>query len=60
MAIKLLGMLLLPLLVWDLAVLAHIVRQALDAPLVTGVEVATTYYLVGYLLIERLMPATVG
>jgi hypothetical protein len=56
-AIKLL---LLPLLIWGLAVLAHIVRRALEAPLVTGVAVATTYYLVGYLLIERLLPATVN
>ncbi len=56
-AIKLL---LLPLLVWSLAVLAHIVRRALEAPLVTGVAVATTYYLAGYFLIERLLPATVN
>ena len=53
-------LLLLPLLVWGIAVLAHIVRQALEAPLVTGVAVSTTYYLVGYLFIERLLPATVG
>jgi hypothetical protein len=53
-------LLLLPLLVWELAVLANIVRQALEAPLVAGVAVATTYYLVGYLLVERLVPAAVG
>ena len=53
-------LLLLPLLVWDLCVLAHIVRVALEAPLVAGVAVATTYYLLGYLLIEKLLPATVG
>ena len=46
-----LKLLLLPLLVWGIAVLAHIVRQALEAPLVTGVAVSTTYYLVGYLFI---------
>ena len=56
-AIKLL---LLPMLVWGIAVIAHIVRQALEAPLLTGVAVSTTYYLVGYLFIERLLPATVG
>jgi hypothetical protein len=55
-----LKLLLLPLLIWDLCVLAHIVRLALEAPLVTGVAIATTYYLVGYLFIERLLPATVG
>jgi hypothetical protein len=53
-------LLLLPLLFWGIAVLAYIVRQALDASLVTGVAVSTTYYLVGYLFIERLLPATVG
>ena len=56
-AIKLL---LLPLLVWGVAVLAHVARRALDAPLVAGVAVSTTYYLVGYLFIERLLPSTVG
>ena len=55
-----LKLVLLPLLIWDLCVLAHIVRQALEAPLVAGVAVATTYYLAGYLFIERLLPATVG
>jgi hypothetical protein len=52
-------LLVLPLLVWGLAVLAHIVREALEAPLVTGVAVATTYLLAGYFFIERLLPATV-
>ena len=55
-----LKLLLLPLEIWGLCVLAHIVRVALDAPLVVGIAVSTTYYLVGYLLIERLLPATVG
>jgi hypothetical protein len=53
-------LLLLPLQIWGLCVLAHIVRVALEAPLVVGIAVSTTYYLVGYLLIERLVPATVG
>lgn len=53
-------LLLLPLLIWGVAVLAHIARQALEAPLAVGVAVSTTYYLVGYLFIERLLPATVG
>jgi hypothetical protein len=53
-------LLLLPLLVWSVAVLAHIVRQALDAPLVTGVAVSTTYHVAGYFFIERLLPAMVG
>ncbi|MBS0395451.1 MAG: hypothetical protein JSR54_12550 [Proteobacteria bacterium] len=56
-AVQLLGV---PLIAWGLAVLAHIVRQALDAPLVVGVAVATTYYLVGYLLIEQLLPVPVS
>ena len=55
-----LKLLLLPLLIWDLCVLAHIARLALEAPLIAGVAVATSYYLVGYLLLERLLPATVG
>ena len=55
-----LKLLLVPLLIWDLCVLAHIARLALEAPLVAGVAVATSYYLVGYLLLERLLPATVG
>jgi hypothetical protein len=53
-------LLLLPLLVWGLAVLAHIVRRALEAPLVTGVAVASSYYLAGYFLLERLLPAMVN
>jgi len=53
-------LLLLPLVVWDLCVVAHIVRQALDAPLVVGVAVATTYFLLDVLLLERLVPATVS
>ena len=53
-------LLLLPLVVWGLCVIAHIVRQALDAPLVVGVAVATTYFLLDVLLLERLVPATVG
>lgn len=56
-AIKLL---LLPLQIWGLCVLAHIVRVALEAPLIVGIAVSTTYYLLGYLLIERLLPSTVG
>jgi hypothetical protein len=56
-AIKLL---LLPLQIWGLCVLAHIVRAALEAPLVVGIAVSTTYYLLGYLFIERLLPSTVG
>ena len=53
-------LLLLPLQIWGLCVLAHIVRVALDAPLVVGIAVSTTYYLLGYLFIERLLPVTVG
>jgi len=56
-AIKLL---LLPLQVWGLCVLAHIVRVALESPLVVGIAVSTTYYLVDYLFLEQLFPATVG
>jgi hypothetical protein len=55
-----LKLLLLPLEIWGLCVLAHIVRAALEAPLVVGIAVSTTYFLVGYLFMERLFPSTVG
>ena len=51
---------LVPLQIWGVCVVAHIVRVALDAPLVVGFAVSTTYFLVGYLLIERFFPGTVG
>jgi hypothetical protein len=55
----LLSLLSVPLLVWYLFVVGHIVRQALEVPLFTGMAVAMTYVVLGYLLIERL-PATAG
>jgi len=48
-----------PLLVWYLFVVGHIVRHALEVPLFTGMAVAMTYIVLGYLLIEQL-PATAG
>jgi hypothetical protein len=52
-------LLLLPVLIWQVAVLAHIVQQALDAPLVTGIAVATSYALLDMLIAAQL-PAMVG
>ncbi len=51
---------LVPLQIWGVAIVAHVVRVALDAPLVVGIAVSTTYFLAGYLLIEQLVPGTVG
>jgi hypothetical protein len=51
---------LVPLQIWGLCVVAHIVRAALEAPLVVGIAVATTYFLLGYLFVEQLFPGTVG
>ncbi|MBS0375519.1 MAG: hypothetical protein JSR73_13160 [Proteobacteria bacterium] len=57
---KLVANLSLPLVLWGVAVLAHIVREALDQPLVTGVAVATSYVVLGTLLIEELLPRLAG
>ncbi|HXQ31642.1 MAG TPA: hypothetical protein VN790_06725 [Steroidobacteraceae bacterium] len=46
-----------PLLVWYLFVVGHIVRHALEVPLFTGMAVAMTYIVLGYLLIEQLPAA---
>ncbi|HUO78779.1 MAG TPA: hypothetical protein VMU00_01435 [Steroidobacteraceae bacterium] len=53
-------LLLLLLQVWALCVVVHIVRVALEAPLVVGIAVSTSYFVVGYLFVERLVPAMVG
>jgi hypothetical protein len=50
----LLELLSLPLLAWYVLVLGHVVRQALDAPLVTGLAVAMSYVLVNYLVLIQL------
>jgi hypothetical protein len=50
----------LPLLVWYLFVIAHIVRQALDTPLFTGMAVALTYFVVSYAVLVGLLPAAPG
>lgn len=50
----------LPLLVWYLFVIAHIVRQALDTPLFTGMAVALTYFVVSYAVLVGLLPAGPG
>ena len=44
----------LPLLAWYLLVLGQIIRQALDAPLLTGLAVAMSYFLLSYLLLVQL------
>lgn len=44
----------LPLLAWYLLVVGHIVRQALDAPLLTGLAVAMSYFVLSYLLLVQL------
>lgn len=46
----------LPLLVWALFVIGHIVRSALEAPLATGMAVAMSYFVVSYLLLVQLFP----
>jgi hypothetical protein len=52
-------LLFVPVVVWEVAVLANIARRALEAPLVTGIAVASTYYLLG-LVIESQLPAPGG
>lgn len=46
----------LPLLVWYLFVIGHIVRHALDAPLITGMAVALTYFVVSYAALVHFLP----
>jgi hypothetical protein len=48
----------LPLLIWALFVVGHVVRSALEAPLLTGMAVATTYFVVGYVLLVQLFPGS--
>jgi hypothetical protein len=50
----------LPLLVWYLFVIAHVVKQALDTPLFTGMAVALTYFVVSYAVLVGLLPAGSG
>jgi hypothetical protein len=53
----LLELLQLPLLAWYVLVLGHIVRSALEAPLITGLAVAMSYVLASYLLLVQLPQA---
>lgn len=46
----------LPLLAWSLLVVGHIVRQALDSPLITGMAVALTYAVVSYAVTMHFVP----
>lgn len=46
----------LPLLVWYLFVLGHIVRHAIDSPLITGMAVAMTYFVVSYAAVMHIAP----
>lgn len=50
----------LPLLIWYLFVVGHIVRAALESPLFTGMAVALTYFVVSYAVLVQLMPAGTG
>jgi hypothetical protein len=42
-----------PLLVWYLFVVGHIVRLALEAPLLTGMAVAMSYFVLSYLALAQ-------
>ncbi len=50
----------LPLVGWYVFVVAHVVRNALDAPLVTGMSVALTYAVLNYAVLQALLPADPG
>jgi len=50
------GLLFLALLAWNLLVIGHIVRVALDVPLLNGVAVAMSFTILS-ILIDRLWPA---
>ena len=50
------GLLFLALLAWNLLVIGHIVRVALDVPLLNGVAVAMSFTILS-LLIDRVWPA---
>ncbi len=52
-------LLVLPVLIWQIAVLAHIVQQALDAQLVTGIAFSTSY-LIASIVIESQLPGVAG
>ena len=49
-----LSLLSLPLLIWYLFVVGHIVRLALEAPLFTGMAVAMTYFVLSYVALAQL------
>ena len=49
-----------PLLVWYLFVVGQIVRLALEAPLLTGMAVAMTYFVLSYLALEQFPNAARG
>ena len=49
----------LPLLIWYLFVVGHIVRLALEAPLFTGMAVAMTYFVLSYVALAQL-PQVMG
>ena len=49
-----------PLLVWYLFVVGQIVRLALEAPLLTGMAVAMTYFVLSYLALEQFPSAAPG
>ena len=51
---------LLPLQVWYLLVVGHIVRAALEAPLYTGMAVAMTYLVLNYVALAQLPQAAVS
>lgn len=48
----------LPLLIWALFVVGHVVRAALESPLFVGMAVSMTYFVVGYVLLVQLFPGS--
>jgi hypothetical protein len=56
----LLSLVSLPILVWYLFIVGNIVRLALEAPLLTGMAVAMTYFVLSYAALVRLPQATGG
>jgi hypothetical protein len=50
----------LPLLIWYLFVVGHVVREALESPLFTGMAVALTYFVLSYLALVQLLPGGSG
>ena len=50
------GMALLLLMLWQIAVLGHILRHALDLPVVAGMALSLAYFVVSYRILMTLFP----